>query len=214
MCCVVLSMEQKSLRFSFPSDPITYLCPSWSDLTNYCCVLTDALKDTSYDMVVSLAKGGWPLSRMYADCAGVRELYSLGVKFYTGIDEQAVAPVVYQDIDPILIQGKTILLFDDIADSGHSLRFAASHLLSLGAQKVMSVVIYYKPRSVVKPDYYCAETTDWVIFPFEVFETCQQLSQRWAKLGIPEKTQHDYLLRLGIAEQWISKYQKEVDKHI
>lgn len=205
-------MEQNTSGITFPGDPIQYLSPSWQQLTDHCFALSDRLSAQPYDLVVSLAKGGWALSRLFSDCARVRELYSLGIKFYTGINTQADAPCIYQDIDHNLVNGKTVLLFDDVADTGHSLQFAQEHLKALGAEKVVSAVIYYKPHSVFYPDYFCAETTDWVIFPFEIYETFEQLGKRWDSFAIPKEEQDRRLASLGFLPEWISKYRREIDR--
>ncbi len=207
-------MQQNSQTFSFPDDPIRYLSPSWHDLTQYCLDLSITISATHIDHVISMAKGGWALSRLFADCASVRELYSLGIKFYTGIGEQASHPVLYQDIAQQVVEDKHLLLFDDVADSGHSLHFAREHLLKLGAQSVHTVAIFYKPQSLVKPDYYCIETTDWVIFPFEVFETCAQLTCRWDKLGIAKSLQDEQLRTLGFQSHLIEHYRTIIDKRM
>jgi xanthine phosphoribosyltransferase len=33
---------------------------------------------------------------------------------------------------------------------------------------IKSAVLFYKPTSTFKPDYYAQETTEWIVFPWEV----------------------------------------------
>jgi hypoxanthine phosphoribosyltransferase len=32
---------------------------------------------------------------------------------------------------------------------------------------IKTAVLFYKPKSKIKPDYYVEETTDWIVFPWE-----------------------------------------------
>jgi len=62
----------------------------------------------------------------------------------------------------------TILIIDDIADSGKTLEFVIKLLKEhLPNATIKTAVLFYKPKSKIKPDYYVEETTDWIVFPWE-----------------------------------------------
>jgi len=58
---------------------------------------------------------------------------------------------------------ETILIVDDIADTGNTLK---------DLKDFDCATLYYKPRSIVKPTYYVEEfkNSDWVVYPFEQAE--------------------------------------------
>src|SRR6266581_1495971 len=68
------------------------------------------------------------------------------------------------------VSGKRVLVVDDVADSGHSLRVAFKHLARKGAREIRVCTLYLKPKSVFKPNHYARTTSKWVIFPWERLE--------------------------------------------
>jgi hypothetical protein len=65
------------------------------------------------------------------------------------------------------MKGKKVLLIDEVADSGDTLKHAIEHVENLGVEEVRSAVLHYKPTSIVVPDYYMVETTSWTVYPWE-----------------------------------------------
>jgi len=65
--------------------------------------------------------------------------------------------LLLQDIDPdIDLHGRTVLLIDDILDSGLTLRFLAAHLRRRGAARVRLCVLLerkHRPAGRIKADY-------------------------------------------------------------
>lgn len=170
---------------TFKNEKAEYLIPSWNDLDSLTFDLAKRIleADEGFDVVVALAKGAWPMSRSFVDYLGIDQLASLGVRFYSGINQRMAEPEVYQEL-PVDVKGKKILLFDDVADTGESLVFVKKYLLKLGAKSVKTATIFLKDRSIVKPDYSAAKTNAWIIFPFELREMMSLLGESWLKTGI------------------------------
>ena len=61
-----------------------------------------------------------------------------------------------------------ILLIDDIADSGVTLNTIKNHLEVWG-KTVKTLTLFYKNKSIIKPDYWVHKVMDkiWVQFPWE-----------------------------------------------
>jgi len=158
--------KNQSTVFFFDNDPTEYLAPGWGDLEKSCIDVAKQVKESgvSFDVIVTLAKGGWPMTRSLSDMTGIEEIASIGVKFYVGVNQRADKPIIYQDL-PIDVKGRRVLLFDDIADTGGSLKFVGRLLKDRGAKLVKTATLYYKPHSVIKPDYYGQTTTAWLLHP-------------------------------------------------
>lgn len=192
--------------FTFKNDAISYIAPSWSEMTAATFKLSQMMaeKNKKFDVLVTLAKGGWPLARVLADFLNISTGISLGVKFYTGIQEKAAEPIVYQDIQPASqVAGKEVLLFDDVSDSGESLVFAQQYLKDLGAKSVTTAALYYKSKTVCVPEFYAGHTDAWIIFPFEIAESVRQLQTRWSTQNISRKEQTERFVQLGFEPEWI-----------
>lgn len=188
-------------EISFAGDKARYITPSWADLDHLTLQIAAAIKNGNhhFDLVVALAKGAWPMSRSLVDYTGIKELASLGVKFYQGINQRLKEPVIYQEL-PVSVQGKQILLFDDVADTGESLRFAKEYLLQQGAKEVVVATLFYKPWSVLEPDFYGSTSEAWIIFPFEIREMILLLGKNWREQGISQEDITKRYHKLGFME--------------
>lgn len=186
---------------SFPADKAQYITPTWDQLDQLTLQIAQKIKNAAenFDLVVALAKGAWPMSRSLVDYSQIKELASLGVKFYKGINERLKQPSIYQEL-PVEVENKKILLFDDVADTGESLRFAKDYLLKKGAKEVKVASLLYKPWSVLEPDYYGATTEAWIIFPFEKREMIDLLKTTWTKQGLDQESILKRYQQLGFLE--------------
>lgn len=172
-------------QLKFENDPVTYISPSWDEMNLLTFQVSEQLKKDSstFDRIVTLAKGGWPMTRSLIDFSQIPEIASIGIKFYSGINQRYDKPVIYQDI-PVSVKDETILLFDDVADTGESLIFTKKLLEERGAKEVKTATIFYKPHSKLKPDFFAKETSAWIVFPFEPFEMIELIGSKWLKQGI------------------------------
>lgn len=171
-------------EITFTSDKAKYITPSWNDLDELTLQVAQKViqSKVKFDLIVALAKGAWPMSRSFLDYTNIKELASLGVKFYSGINERLKKPDIYQNI-PTSIQDKNILVFDDVADTGESLLFAQEYLLKQGANKVETATLFLKPWSSFVPNFYGTTTDAWIIFPFEKREMKNLLGKNWQQAG-------------------------------
>lgn len=196
----------------FDNDPAQYITPSWQDLDQLSFELAKQVigSGEKFDLVVALAKGAWPMSRALVDYLAMSNLVSLGIRFYSGINQRLKEPEVYQDL-PVRVNGKKILLFDDVADTGESLIFASDYLLEQGAALVKTATLFFKERSAITPDYYASRTNAWIIFPFEIREMSQLLSNNWRKQGLAESAINARLKKLNFNEK-IMQYFAKIEK--
>ncbi len=191
----------------FSNDPIQYLAPSWDDMDHLVFsiskrIIEDGIK---FDRIVTMAKGGWPMARPLVDYIQANEVASIGIKLYKGIDSRAAESEVYQDIS-VDISGETILLFDDVADTGETLEFVKKYLEGRGVKKIYTATLFYKPHSSIKPDYYGTETIAWIIFPYELRETMDVLVDKWESEGLNEATIVDRFEALGFKRKMIEYF--------
>ena len=191
----------------FKQDSARYIAPSWRDLDQLTFELATQVIESNerFDLVVALAKGAWPMSRTLVDYLAIPQLVSLGIRFYSGINQRLSEPEVYQDL-PVSVEGKKILLFDDVADTGESLIFASDYLLEQGATQVKTATLFFKERSAIIPDFYVSTTNSWIIFPFEVREMMQLLKNNWQEQGIAETEIQQRLKKLHFPEKIIKYY--------
>ena len=130
--------------------------------------LAQTVVDTDYrpDIVLSIARGGLLLGGSLAYALGVKSCYLVNVEYYTGVDERLDAPVVLPPaLDLEAAQDARILIADDVADTGHTLKLVQD-LCTARVAQVRTAVLYEKSRSVVQCEYVWHRTDKWVVFPW------------------------------------------------
>ena len=118
------------------------------------------------EIVLSIARGGFFLGAALGYALGVKNSFTMSVEFYTGIEERLPMPVVLPPVpNKVDLKGVTVLIADDVADSGETLRLVEEFWRGT-VKEARTVVLYEKPRSVVKPDYVWRKTEKWIEFPW------------------------------------------------
>lgn len=147
-----------------------FLVPDWNDVYEMCIKLADKIKGRfSPDVIVGIARGGWIPARILSDLLENPNVASVRVEFYVDVGKTAETPRITQGVS-VPLEGKKVLVVDDVADTGKSLRAVLRYLEELGAKEVKAATLHYKPKSIIKPDFYVEETEAWIVYPHERFE--------------------------------------------
>jgi hypoxanthine phosphoribosyltransferase len=118
------------------------------------------------DIVVAIARGGLLLAGAIAYALNVKSCGALNAEFYTGIDERLDEPIILAPfLDEVSLDGKRVLLADDVSDSGRTLKMVLDLITRAGAD-VRTVCLYSKPTTVLEPDYVWRKTPKWIAFPW------------------------------------------------
>lgn len=118
------------------------------------------------DVVVAIARGGLLPAGAIAYGLGVKNCGAINVEFYTGIGTVLPDPeLLPPEMDMAYLEGRRVLLVDDVADSGRTLDLAVRLLTDRGAI-VRSVVIFTKPTTIIRPDWSWKDTDLWIDFPW------------------------------------------------
>lgn len=118
------------------------------------------------EVVVAIARGGLLPAGAIAYGLGAKNCGAINMEFYTGIGTVLDAPeVLPPELDMNYLDGRRVLLVDDVADSGRTLKMAVEMLREKGAD-VRSVTIYTKPSTIIQPDFAWKDTGKWINFPW------------------------------------------------
>lgn len=130
----------------------------WNELSQEVKILAGKITKKP-DMIVGIVRGGLIPSRLLSSNLGVKEMYALTVKKVG--NERKVTSEVSENLN-----GKRILLVEDMLETGKSLLVAKQYLESKGAT-VETACLYTMPISEVKPDYFLREISEVAHFPWE-----------------------------------------------
>jgi len=127
-----------------------------------------------FDQVVALSRGGLrvgdTLSRLFN-----RPLVVMAASSYGGMNgrEQGCVRVGQSLAHTCPCLGTRLLLVDDLADRGHTLRAATTWLRqSINPDSLTTAVLWLKRHSAVRPDIWAMElpASPWILQPFERYE--------------------------------------------
>ena len=75
------------------------------------------------DMILAIARGGLLIGGALGYALSVKNVYTMNVEFYTGVDERLEVPRILPPApDFVDLHDARILIADDVADTGHTLR--------------------------------------------------------------------------------------------
>ena len=130
--------------------------------------LAQTIADSKFepDIILSIARGGLLIGAALGYALGVKNTFTISVEFYTGINERLALPVVLPPVpNKIELNGLRVLIADDVADTGATLKLVREFCGDRVAE-VRSAVLYLKPGSVERPDFFWKETDKWIAFPW------------------------------------------------
>ncbi|MEM3692958.1 MAG: phosphoribosyltransferase [Candidatus Bathyarchaeia archaeon] len=191
----------------------SYEVPTWELLYELCVELADRIRDSGFqpDLIIGVARGGWIPARLLSDFLENPNVASVRVEFYIDIGRTSSEPIITQPCSAP-VKGRRVLVVDDVADSGRSLSLVKDSLLRQGAEEIRIACLYYKPWSIIKPEYYIKETTSWIIFPHEVKETARKLWKKMRGEGMDPDSIGKELMKIGLRPLLVRKFVREFSR--
>jgi uncharacterized protein len=156
---------------------VSYVAPSWRRIYSMLLIQSRKIRQDGFcpDVIVGVSRGGWLPARILSDLLENPNLANAKVESYMGIAQaKSEQPSLTQCVSAD-VSCKSVLIVDEVADSGRSLRLVAEHVSALGAHKVKTATLFLKTGCPFKPHYYVTETNSWVVFPWEIKETLRNI---------------------------------------
>lgn len=153
---------------------------SWHDIDELCLSLYAQMLKDNYapSAIIGLLRGGVVPSRVLADYFGiVLDFFALDVKMYDKIGVRKEEPVIRYAFKHKDIDGKKILVADDIWDSGLTMKAVMEHF---EGKDVATATLLWRKDAAEKPNYYAevVEKDIWCVFPWEQFEFKREATEK------------------------------------
>jgi len=141
---------------------------SWENAARLCAKLAEKINSSNFnpEILIAITRGGLVPGRIISSLLSNPRLYCIKYEYYDKDDKPTKFPQLTQTLS-FDLKGKKILLIDEIADTGDTLREALKYLNSLHAEEVKTAVMHYKPHSSFHPDYSIEKTNKWIVYPWE-----------------------------------------------
>ncbi|AGB04067.1 putative phosphoribosyltransferase [Aciduliprofundum sp. MAR08-339] len=153
---------------------------SWKDIERWSKDIVKRVLKSGYtpEIVIGLARGGLVPARLMADYLNIKELYAVKTEHW-GLTATPDGKARLAQGLQISIEGKKVLVVDDITDTGQSLRLAVDHIATHNPEEIRSATLLHITHSKYVPDYYSEEVPEdrwtWFIFPWNVYEDMRNL---------------------------------------
>ena len=183
--------------------------PTWNETYTMLLRQADKIRRSRFkpDIILGVSRGGLIPARLHSDLLENPCLVTARTECYHGSDKPKDRPVLTQPVS-LPINGKKVLIVDDVADTGRSLKLVTEHVMEKGAREAKVATLYHKPWSIVKPDYCEKETELWVVFPWDIKETVRRTFENRVKRSIPELASD--LCEAGLPEPFAARFLKEM----
>ncbi len=184
-----------------------YLYITWMDVQRLSEKLADEIAESGFrpDIIVAVSRGGFDPARILSDELNIRSLASLQVIYYAGVNERSDEPQVKYPLNAD-IAGLNVLVVDDVADSGSSLRVVKEYVEGLGPREVRIATLHRKPWSSFEPDFYAESADRWIIYPWEPRESIEDIRDRLLSEGVPEDELALKLTEIGFTSKQVRRF--------
>ncbi len=142
---------------------------SWDGIAAEMDALAKKLQNQKFDLMLVVARGGLIPGAVLGYRLSARQILIAAVEYY---DDQtgkpADAPRFLQFPQENQLRGKSVLIVDEVWDSGRTMEAVVNRLHAWGATPITAVLHYKPAKSVVslKPDYFGRETSAWLVYPW------------------------------------------------
>jgi hypoxanthine phosphoribosyltransferase len=194
---------------------VRFISPSWEDVYSDSVKLARIIRSSEhsrYECILGVSRGGLVLARILSDLLDIQNLMVIRCEYYSDIGERMSKPTITQGVGADAITNKSVLIVDDVADSGESLLAVKEDISSKGPRSLKIATIFVKPWTKIVPDYFRRKTSAWIIFPWEYYESIKSLSSSSNSKGILAKTRIParyikslYRMDPTLAKAWQSK---------
>lgn len=158
--------------------------------------------DFEPDVIVALARGGWFAGRCLCDFLGLDDLASLKMEHYVGTAQKTGEPQVRYPMPEGSVDGKDVLIIDDIADTGGSIRRAHEYVTERDPGEVRTGTLQLLGTSEFEPDFVGERLEEWawVIYPWNFIEDMIDLTS-----GVMDEADQETFTRHDI-RHYLSEY--------
>ena len=145
---------------------------TWTQIEDLSIRLAERLPNTC-DVMLVITRGGMVPACIISERLNLRNILVAAVMFYTGQERTLDRPIFLQFPADPLLNGKRVLIVDDVWDSGRTIMAVKERVLDAGGYPE-TAVLHYKPRrsrfAGDRPDYFVDETDAWIVYPWDVGE--------------------------------------------
>ncbi len=155
---------------------------SWNEIENWCEKINEKMiAEYRPDVIIGMSRGGLVPARILSDMLVLKELFAVKTEHW-GLTATKDGKAILKYGLNASIEGKKVLVVDDITDTGQSMLIAKEYAEKLKPSELKTATLLHIGHSSFKPDYYAEFVDDkqwtWFIFPWNVYEDVSNLASK------------------------------------
>lgn len=154
---------------------------SWERFEKDCIKLAKKVKKLPIDRIVAIARGGLVAGRLFSDFL---DLPVSGITIFSYKNMKQKKETKITETPSSSFENQTILIVDDVADSGKTFELAVKFFQQKKVKKTYTAAVYYKSHTKFLPDFTSRKIDKWIIYPYELKETFTSFVEMF---GSPKK---------------------------
>jgi uncharacterized protein len=147
---------------------------SWSDIDKLIDHLIPQF-ETEFEAMLMITRGGIIPGGMLAEAMQIVDVLTAAVNFPADMERRRAKlfawPNFFQFPDNQLLEGRRILIVDDVWGSGRTITTVKNRVSTAGGLPYTAVLHFNPHRNLfgtARPDYYAAVTDAYIIYPWEI----------------------------------------------
>jgi len=152
-----------------------FYVPTWDEIEKATLNIAEQAIDSGFipDVIVAIPTGGVVPSKLLKDVMNVDRIRYIEIKLYKNVGQKDVKPVV-KSVCLDDVEGKDVLVVDDVADSGETLETVSNVISMFSPKSVKYATVYVKPWARKYPDFYYKLVDKWIIFPWDKWDVVRE----------------------------------------
>jgi hypoxanthine phosphoribosyltransferase len=141
---------------------------SWEEFDDLATQLAGKISAAGFqpDFLIGIARGGLVPLAIIAEQIGTKDVASVSARSYDQTTKGDFDITALPEID---LTGKSVLLIDEITDTGETIQKIAELIMERYKPKEVktAVVVVNNVNCKHWPDFYITETDEWIVFPWQ-----------------------------------------------
>lgn len=186
---------------------MNFLFLTYDELQAQCFKLVKQIKTRKLKLnrIVCISRGGLVIARILSD------FLDLPISNFTIVSYVSVGvtgkPKIAEKL-AVSLKAESVLLVDEIVDHGTTLKCALDYLKTKKPKKIYSLAPIIKPWTKIKPDFYLIKTKKWVVYPYELKETIDDLKKIFKTENKSNQELEKTIKKLGFNPQQVRYFFK------
>jgi hypoxanthine phosphoribosyltransferase len=146
--------------------------------------------DVAFDAMVMISRGGIVPGGILAEALGLTHILLAAVDFPAQMAMERAKLVAWPQFlqfpDEPLLEGRRVLIVDDVWGSGRTMTAVRARVEAAGATPYTCVLHFNPHRSLfgaLRPDFYAAMTDAYIVYPWEIQRGGDKVLARPAGVG-------------------------------